>query len=459
MQPNLPDYITRSVPVPQSARVPWYSSTFPSYAGIFLWVGFYLKLSGPTLGFAGVGVCLLGLLVAGLLCFALYYYVPAMLGMQTGRPLYVVGASTFGSTGGYLIPGLLMGLLQIGWVAVNADIAANFIMKGLNQTWHSLFSVIVIVWLTCLGWVAVKGIHYVGRVAKVLNWVPFLMIVIVFWWNRSGIAHYHPPQHQPVTAFFNALLITIGFFATAGAAGADFGMNNPDRKDIFLGGITGIVGGAVIAGGISVLSVAGYLGRTPGAADFDYTAAIASVDVIAPVMFFLFAAACMVPTCFSSFIAANSFSTMLPMIPRGVSTFVAVAISAILAITGIADNLVGFFSLVGASFGPICGAMMADYLLGGRKWSGPRVGINWAGCVAWAFGFIVGMPEHLTFLPASWVKADNPSELYSFAAGFILYAALAKLGLRPPVLEEAALPGRQIEISGIVATANSDVVK
>ena len=69
-----------------SSRVPWYKSTFPTYAGIFLWVGFYLKIAEPTIGYADISVCLWGLLVAGLLCFGLYYYVPAMLGMQTGHP-------------------------------------------------------------------------------------------------------------------------------------------------------------------------------------------------------------------------------------------------------------------------------------------------------------------------------------------------------------------------------------
>ena len=55
--------------------------------------------------------------VAGLLSYALYYYAPAMLGMKTGFPLYVVGSSTFGTRGGYIMPGLLMGVLQIGWFA------------------------------------------------------------------------------------------------------------------------------------------------------------------------------------------------------------------------------------------------------------------------------------------------------------------------------------------------------
>src|ERR1700679_4088245 len=159
MERNVPEYVSASVPVPLTGRVPWYKSTFPSYFGIFLFVGYYLKLAGPTIGYATVTVSLWGLVVAGLLCFGLYYYVPAMLGMQTGRTLYVVGSSTFGTTGGYLIPGLLMGLLQIGWVAVIAAVAANFIMSGLNKSSHVLFSIIVVIWLTCLGWIAVKGIH------------------------------------------------------------------------------------------------------------------------------------------------------------------------------------------------------------------------------------------------------------------------------------------------------------
>jgi cytosine permease len=435
---QVPQYVSRSVPVSLSSRVPWYKSTFPTYVGIFLWVGFYLKLAEPTIGYADINVCLLGLLVAGFLCFGLYYFVPAMLGMQTGHPLYVVGTSTFGTTGGYLIPGLMMGLLQIGWVAVVGAVSADFIMKGLNQTSRTLSSILIVVWIYSLGWVAIKGIHYVARVAKFLNWIPLIMVIIVFYANKDGIANYQPAHHEGITGFLNVLTIVIGYFATAGAAGADFGMNNASRKDVFLGGFFGIVGGMLIAGALPLLSVAGYLGRNAGPQSYDYSAAIASVGVLAPIMFFLFAAASMVPTCFSSFIASNSFSTMLPKIPRAVSTFAALTVSVFLAVTGVANNLVGFFSLVAASFGPICGAMAADYILSGRKWSGPRLGINWAGCIAWFVGFLVGIPEHLPGLPAAWVKADNPSGLFSFIVGFLIYLVLAKAGLRPSVIKEAA---------------------
>jgi cytosine permease len=428
-----PSYIRSAVPVPLSERVPWYKNTFPTYAGIFLWVGFYLQLAGPTVGSASVFACLWALLLAGFLCFALYYYAPAMLGMQTGYSLYVVGASTFGTTGGYVMPGLLMGVLQIGWVAVIGSVAGTFIMKGLGKSSGGLFAVIVLAWIYSLGWIAVKGIHYVGRAAKYVSWIPLIMMLIVFWANKGGISHYAAPQHDTLSGVFNVITIVIGFFATAGAAGADFGMTNRNASDIRLGGIFGIVFGVLLAGGLAILSVAGYIGRSAGPVNYDYSAAILSVGALAPIMFFLFAAASVLPTCFSSFIASNSFSTMLPGIPRAISTFAALTVSAILAATGVASNLVGFFGIVGASFGPICGAMAADYLLSGRRWSGPRQGINWAGYCAWALGFLVGIPDRIPGLPAALVKADNPAVLYSFGVGFVVYLALAMAGLRPPV--------------------------
>jgi cytosine permease len=82
--------------------------------------------------------------------------------------------------------------------------------------------------------------------------------------------------------------------------------------------------------------------------------------------------------------------------------------------------------------------MMADYLYAGRRWSGPRQGINWAGYIAWVVGFLVGVPALVPGLPAAVVKADNPSCLYSFAVGFLIYLLLARLGVRPPVIATEA---------------------
>jgi cytosine permease len=426
--------VRASVPTPPGKREPWYKNTAPSYAGIFLWVAFYLQLADGTISQMDVGLATVGLIVAGLLCFGLYYYPPAMLGMQTGRPLYIVGTSTFGTLGGYLVPGLLMGLLQLGWFAVATYVSTDFIMKGLHQTSGALFTVIALLWAYGLALVAIKGISHVARAAQFLNWVPLVMIIIVAIASIGGLSKFHPPEDHPGRGFAAVLEIVIGVFAAAGAAGADFGMNNRGRHDIVWGGLTGIALAIVVAGGLPLLSVAGVLGK--GGSTYDYGVAIASVGDLAPIMFFLFAAASVVPTCFCAFIASNSFGTMLPRIPKTASTLVGVTVGALLAITHVAQNLIGFFLFVGASFGPICGAMAADYLLAGRRWSGPRSGINWAGYVAWALGFIVGVLNHIPGVPAGLVAANHPAALHAYVVGFVVYWVLAKAGLRPAVIAE-----------------------
>ena len=176
----------------------------------------------------------------------------------------------------------------------------------------------------------------------------------------------------------------------------------------------------------------------PSIASLKYEAAIAYVGGwLAKAMYFLFAAASITPGCFSSFIAANSFGTMLPRIPRLVSTLAGGLLAAGLAGTGMAENLVGFFTIVGASFGPVCGAMAADYLLSGRQWAGPRLGVSFPGYAAWAAGFLVGL---IPFLPVSpeIKQMAQPAAVYSLVVGFLVYYALAKAGLEPAPARTAA---------------------
>jgi cytosine permease len=365
-----------------------------------------------------------------LLSFALYYYAPAMLGMKTGFPLYVVGSSTFGTRGGYLMPGLLMGLLQVGWFAVATYLTTRFILSGLHANANPgtiAFTIIAIFWGYVMAYVGVKGIQYVAKVSLILNVIPLLMILFVFVKTLPGLSRYKVAHPDPFAAFTLLVAVVIGFFATAGAAGADFGMNNRDRRDVKWGGL---------------MSVAGALALDPNLHSFDYADVIgATGGWVSSAMFFLFALASVTPTCFCAFIAGNSFSTMIPRVSRMVSTMAGATVGIILAFTGVAANLVTFFQIVGASFGPICGVIAADYLLAGRRWAGPRDGINWAGYIAWALGFLVGIaPFPFMPLPDEIKRYAQPAVVYSFVIGFVAYWALAKAGLQPRAvpLEPAA---------------------
>jgi cytosine permease len=119
----------------------------------------------------GIGAALLGLVIAALLCHFLFYYVPGMLGMKTGLPLYVVGSAQYGTQGGFLMPGFLMGALQFGWLGVNAYFSSLALspLVGGNVT---AVKIIAVLWAALAAFVGLKGIQYVAKVATFLPLIP-----------------------------------------------------------------------------------------------------------------------------------------------------------------------------------------------------------------------------------------------------------------------------------------------
>jgi cytosine permease len=331
--------------------------------------------------------------------------------------------------------------------------------------------------------VGLKGIQYVAKVATYLPLIPVAVLLILFVKTVGGVGSFDPKALQDLhgTAAGNAgppmpvfSLITggvlgflatyvVGFFATAGAAGVDFGLNNRDARDVRMGGLVGIALAIFLTAGLSTLIVAGAHGHKEygpaiqkiaqveaekalqlddKAAEAKHVQAVSETllrptsqiikvvlgDKTAGILLFLLAIAAFPPACFSSFIAANSFKTTLPKVNPFISVGIGAALSIILAVTEKVASVIGVFVIIGASFGPICGAMMVDYLLAGKKWSGPRAGFNPAGWIAWALGFIVGIFDKLTgyTVPAAPVAA--------FIVGAVVYFICMKIGLASRVV-------------------------
>ena len=296
------------------------------------------------------------------------------------------------------------------------------------------------------GFVGLKGIRYVARVATYLPLIPLAVLILLVVKTAGGIGTFNPeqtavlemapaaatdakpsaeaplrtnataetekapagenkPQAAPAAplgtwgVFAFLLTYVVGFFATAGAAGTDIASNSRNGSDVQWGGLVGVTLATVIAGGLAILVVAGAYGGTMVPASvagslnpLDLISAVRGRgETISPIMQFkevanvimiLLAISSFPGGCFSAFIAANSFKTTLPKVPPllsvGIGTLVAVA----LAVTGAADHVGRIFEVIGASFGPVCGAMLADYLLAGRKWAGPRAGFNPAGWIS-----------------------------------------------------------------------------
>ncbi len=459
---QVPDYIASAKPNPRENRAPWYKNTAPSYAGIFLWFVFWQDaMKADHLGgglAAGIGTALISLLIAGLVCHFFFYLVPGLLGMKTGLPLYVVGSSVFGAEGGLFLPGFLMGILQFGWLGVNTYFSSTLLV-GSDQT--ILAKLVMVVWAVLAAFVGLKGIQYVARVATYIPLIPFVILIAMFVKTASGLGSFDPQAlittHKSLVPNAPSALSTIGvlafvltyvvgFFATAGAAGVDFGLNNRNTKDVQWGGLIGIALAILVTAGLSALVVAGAHGisaihdqivaaakaNPKQATDLLYQSTSLMKFIFGEnfsrVLWVLLALAAFPPACFSSFVAANSFKTTMPKVNPFLSVGIGTLVSIILAVTTWAKDVVTVFQIIGASFGPICGAMFVDYLLAGHQWSGPRKGWNPAGWVSWALGFIVGI------LPTIKLYPLPAAPVFAFIVGAVVYWICMKAGMSTEVI-------------------------
>jgi cytosine permease len=476
---QLPSYITSATPNPPDKRAPWYANTAPTYAGVFLWFVFWSKaVNAPNAGgilSQGVGWALLGVVLAALVCHFLFYLVPGLLGQKTGLPLYIVGTSTFGARGGFLMPGFLMGVLQFGWLGVSSFASG----KLLAPVIHLPPEVIMVVWAVLAAFVGLKGIQYVAKVATFLPLITLVILFILLAKTAGTVGSFDPQKfvdlHKSVSPQIPSALsgigvlvfvmtYVVGFFATAGAAGADFGTNSRNKNDVQMGGLVGIALAIIVTVGISLLVVAG----TYGSPDLSKAAVAAATETaakanppstanlildptdliptlmgakIAGVFMFLLALAAFPGSCFSSFIAANSFKATLPKVNPFISCGIGTLGTIALAVTGEAGKVVTVFVIIGASFGPICGAMMVDYLLAGGNWPGPRGGFNPAGWLAWLAGFVVGIMPALHDIKPDWNIYPVPAApVAAFLVGAVVYFVCAKLGLQSQVIPLPAKP-------------------
>jgi cytosine permease len=481
---NLPDYIASAKPVPAAARAPWYKTIAPTYAGIMLWFVFWKKLvevQGTPAGALsnGIGTAFLGLLVAALICYFLFYVVPGMFGMKTGLPLYVVGSSTYGTVGGLIMPGLLMGLLQFGWLAVNgwgiATLLCQCFKLGLKPDGSVMipsmgYGIIASVYIIAAAFVGLKGIRYVAGVATWLPLIPLAVLAILLTKTVGGVSHFNPEtiiaaakshvaagHDLPAALGFVGVLAAlstyiVGFFATAGAAGTDIASSARNKADVHWGGLVGIVLATLVAGGAAILIVAGAYGLSgPDAAHSlikpEHLGICDPIDFLKDILGEQFGNAVLIAlaisafpsACFSALIAANSFKTTMPKINPSLSVGVGALVAVILAVSGVAANAPAVFNVIGASFGPICGAMLADYLLSGGKWNGPRAGFNPAGWLSWFFGFIVGAFNLFADkIPcpcaAEFAKWNMCPPVDAFIVGFVLYLVFSLIGLKTKTL-------------------------
>ena len=437
---NTPSYIADAKPNSMENRAPWYKTTAPAYAGILLWLVFWGMVNSGNL-VNGLVVPIIGVVVGALVCHFFFYLTAGMFGMKTGLPLAVIGSSIFGEKGGIIMPGLLMGLLQFGWLAVNCMAAS-----GISETLGVPAWVVILVWGSLAVFIGLKGIKYVAGISTYLPLVPLGILIYLLCSTVGNVGDFNPevlkklPKNPAVTAENCDIIMGIvgafvAFFATAGAAGVNFGTSSRNAKDVQWGGLVGIAGAMIFTCVSALLIMAGAYANPEIAAKLGGSGVTASSpdflkvlcgEVAGKWMFFALAVAAFPSACFSSLIAADSFKSMLPKIKSTISVTiagaVAIALAIVLQICG--GSIAEVLNIIGVSFGPICGAIFVEYFLCKGNWGGPRKGANPAGWLAWAIGFGVGI------LPNLGVCQIPMTPVVTFVIGAVIYFVAMKAGLK-----------------------------
>jgi cytosine permease len=477
---DLPPPLQAALDSPVLERRGWQAAA-PTYIALFLWVVFFDQLGRRTLAIGGLAWSVLGAAAAGLLCYLLLYLVPAHWGQKTGRPLTVLGSSTFGATGTIGLTFFAFGLAQIVLMAVATLYAIDWAFQGLNlcglvnpkslkpMTVHlgpgggwavelrsSLLLVTSFFWLYAAALTGHYLVKIIAALMKIYPIYPALMLALAMILTLGGLASFRPLEIDPATsapvvdggprAFLMMIQMIFGFFAIAGAASADWGAVNRTPRDVRLGGWIGVALASWTVATLSLLTVAGAVGRysaplmlknRPGVGNFSFRVALvlALPQMLAGAMFLIFALASLAQTCYAANLFGRRFEAIWPRVSRLVWTLIGTTAAWPLVATGLAIRLEEIFTLLGAVFAPMVGAMAADYVRNRGVWPGPRRGVNPPGLVAWLVGLGVGLVP-LIAVAGGWSDGSRlqPASLYAFAAAFVVYTVLAALGAETPTL-------------------------
>ncbi len=427
-------YLAHTKAIPPNDRVPWYRYLGPCYGALFLWLGYFEGLSANTVNRAPLGLLLFGFIIAGLLSYFLFFRIPAIMGMQTGYPVGVLGSSTFGSRGGEIVPGVVVAIVQVVMLGGASYLAARTVLTliGAEAGGSSPILLLVgVVWAVVAAAIGSLGIGVVSRIALVLGGLPAIVLVLGIRNSWQGLSMHGLELPEPYSAMMLEIHLVTGLFSAIAVTSPGIGRYCSSKKDLQSAGIAAIILPSIIAGTLAVFTVAGARALVPGISSFGYletsVAVAGGLRMLIPLI--LLAGALPVSAYFA-WSAADSFGVMYPKLPRPVVTGIVGAGGALFAITGLAANLQTFITVLAAICAPICGIMAADYWQHDKRWPHTRPGVNYAGFGALAIGAIVGLLP-LVPMPEHFRAVANPAAVFSWVAGFMGYIVLGNVGLKP----------------------------
>lgn len=350
------------------------------------------------------------------------------------------------------------------------------------ETPGGLFLWVAAAWSVTSALIGVLAFRLVAAVMAGYQAFPALVLAGLVLWAIPGAGLFRPLGFDPVlaepvpnawnAAFLTMVQMVFGFFASHGVMSADWGAASRNETDVRVGGFVGVTVASTVMAMLALLIVAGANGRDPAPKglrkDLEAQrkwnvemramgdrprneAEKVSIDTHGHVLvsrgenftirmvlqkglggmgggvaLIVLNLALLGPVCYSPFVIGRRMQAMVPALPMwGWSMLGAVATWPLLWFR-VPERLDVVFDVLGALFAPVAGAIAADAMKRAGRWQGARRGVNVPGVAAWVVGVSVGLAPRMGVEEWSNVK---PAAVMAFGAAFVVYFALALVGL------------------------------
>jgi NCS1 family nucleobase:cation symporter-1 len=357
----------------------------------------------------------------GIMIAAVFYVVMATVGVDYGIPGQVATRAVYGLRGSKLIPSLLRSIASCYWFAFQTVIGATAIIAVLSKLTGGTYSLI---WVSVgfgilQAFVAVVGygsLKYLSRIALPLKILIFIYLFVLL--ANQANPNFAPSAvlSFPGKAGWNWVIFVA--WLNASAAGwltmitdsADFCRYSRTRLDMWVGTLSAVAIGTLVAGALGAYAAAATLGKT--ANPFVIIAGVSTSWLTLALLLIFVALDNWTINVLNLYTGGLSLSNIFERLGRFWTTLIAsVAGCALSAVPDVLNSYLSYATLLGNVFSPIAGVLVFDYLLLKRT----RLDVPalfrldgryryWGGfnlvAVAWtALGFCF----YMFVVPATWI--------------------------------------------------------
>ena len=408
--------------VPLSERYSWWTVAVQRFGQVSALSQFLL---GSTVGFSMTFWGAFWAFTLGSVVLELVSIGVGIIGAREGLQISVLSRWTGFGQGGSAVIGVAVGISLMGWFGVQSGVSAEGLVSlvgGLPAWAWSLVFGLAVTLIVLWGFASMKWVAYLT--------VPAFLVLVAWSIGRELFGHQvgalvaSAPPGPPMSLLQGTTLVAGGFIVGA-VITPDMTRFNRSAADVVKQTVLGFSVGEYLIG------LSGVLLAHAVRSDDVIAIVTSSVGWVGTLVIILGTLKINDWNLYSSGLGVVNFvSTVFGrQVNRGVVTLLLGVLGSLLAAGGILDRFTGFLILLGVSFPPIAGIMIAEYFVV-KRWRPELDSSRAAGELP---------PTAPTWVPATlviWLAAaligglldwGLPS-INSLLAGFLLYVAAGRLG-------------------------------